>query len=152
MIIDAAKNIHLRKQATKLLLFYTDQAEGFSPVLALICARTGISKNKVSEIRKKLVQRGLICYDREFHKIYISWNRLQAFAMLEKPLLLTRGKHTFYPFEPELQTPKRKKHKRHAEQHRLLPVPLTLEQKRQLEILEAMPPDVYREMISIRTE
>ena len=53
MIKDAARNIHLRTQATNLLLFYADQANHFTPALKLIEREMGIASNKVSEVRQR---------------------------------------------------------------------------------------------------
>lgn len=52
MIEDAARNIHLRRQAAALLLFYAKQADHFTPALKLIERETGIARNKVSEVRR----------------------------------------------------------------------------------------------------
>lgn len=58
--------------------------------------RTGIAKNLVSQIRKELVDHGLIAYDQE--RITIDWDRMQIFAALEKPLP-KHGKHTYAPVD-----------------------------------------------------
>lgn len=96
MIRDAAKNIHLRQQSTDLILCYASHADNFRPALKLITAQTGIPENKVSEIRKRLVSHGLIAYDHQGEIIRIDWHRIRAFALLEKPLRLPRGKRYFF--------------------------------------------------------
>ena len=100
MIDDCARNIHLRKQATALLKFYAGHLDGFRPALALIEKGTGIPAVKISPVRQILVNHGLIAYNREKRYIYIAWNRIRAFAILEEPLRITRGKCTFFPVEP----------------------------------------------------
>ena len=142
----AAVNIHLRQQATRLLLLYAGQAEGFRPALAFIEANAKIPKNKVSEIRRILIERGLICYDRQSCIIYISWIRIQAFSLLERPLLLSRGKYVFFPFKVDKYIDDYKPDK-YKTQHRLVPVPLTLEQCRQLHILEEMSQETFTDII-----
>jgi hypothetical protein len=98
MIQDCARNIHMRAHATCLLTYYANQADGFSPALALICRETGLSINKVHELRQQLISYGLINYSKEEKFIYISWSRIRAYAILEKPLRLTRDKCVFIPF------------------------------------------------------
>ena len=104
MINDCATNIHLRPNATLLLQFYADQANGFTPSLGLINRSTGLAPNKIFELRQQLVNYGLINYSSEKHFIHIGWSRIKAYAMLEQPLRLTRGQCTFFPFteEPKL--------------------------------------------------
>ena len=75
-------------------MIYADSAEGFRPALKLIEDRTGITQNKVSEIRKELVDHGLIAYDQK--TIIIDWERMQTFAALNKPLP-KHGQHTYAP-------------------------------------------------------
>ena len=97
MILDAARNIHLRKQATELLLFYADQANGFRPALKLIGKKTGLPTQDISKIRKRLIDRGLIAY-KPGNYIMLDWQRIRIFAALEKPLTLPRSKaYTFSP-------------------------------------------------------
>lgn len=98
MIQDCARNIHMRAHATCLLTYYANQANGFSPALALICRETGLSINRVQEVRGQLISYGLINYSKEEKFIYIAWSRIRSYAMLEKPLRLTRGKCFFLPF------------------------------------------------------
>ena len=98
MIFDCAKNVHLREHATRLLLFYANQANGFSPALAFISRETGLSIYRVYELRQQLVNYGLIGYSNEKNYIHIAWNRIKAFALLEKPLRVTRNKCVFSPF------------------------------------------------------
>ena len=105
MIMDAAQNIHLRRQATKLLLFYADQNNGFRPALKLIKRKTGIPENKVSEVRKRLIDRGLIAYEPEDF-IMLDWQRIRTFAALEKPLRLPKNGNCFFaPVKPYLKEP-----------------------------------------------
>ena len=96
MVKDCAKNIHLRKQSTALLQYYANQANHFRPALATVEKETGIPANKVSEIRQIQVKRGLIAYNNEHGFIYIGWDRIRAFAMLEMPLRLPRGNRYFF--------------------------------------------------------
>lgn len=98
MIFDCARNIHLREHATRLLLFYANQANGFSPALTLISRETGLSMNKIQELRQQLINYGLINYSNERRFIHIGWSRIRAFALLESPLRLTRNKCVFYSF------------------------------------------------------
>ena len=53
MIKDAARNIHLRTQATNLLLFYADQMNHFTPALELIERQTGIGAQDVWKVRHR---------------------------------------------------------------------------------------------------
>ena len=53
MIDDCTRNIHLRKQAAALLMYYAEQANHFRPALATVEKATGIPQNKVSDVRKR---------------------------------------------------------------------------------------------------
>lgn len=100
MIQDAAHNLHLREQTKRLLLFYADQTNGFRPALKLIEQKTGIAGNKVAEIRRRLVDRGLIAYEPEDY-VAVDWRRIKTFAALEKPLRLpSSGNYFFAPARP----------------------------------------------------
>ena len=55
---------------------------------------TGIRFNKGSEIRKELIEHGLIALTDE--QIIIDWERVKIFASLDKPLP-KHGKHTYAP-------------------------------------------------------
>lgn len=55
---------------------------------------TGIRFNKVSEIRKELIEHGLIALTDE--QIIIDWERVKIFASLDKPLP-KHGRHTYAP-------------------------------------------------------
>lgn len=58
---------------------------------------TGIKENKVSEIRKQLVNHGLITY--ENNSITIDWKRIQTFAALQTPLP-KHGSNRYAPANP----------------------------------------------------
>lgn len=45
-----------------------------------------------------MIDRSLINYDKHRKFILIAWNRIRAFAMLDRPLRLTRNKYAFYPY------------------------------------------------------
>lgn len=58
---------------------------------------TGIAKNLVSQIRKQLVDHGLIAYDHD--SITLDWKRIQTFAALQTPLP-KHGKNRYAPANP----------------------------------------------------
>lgn len=78
-------------------MLYADSAEGFRPALKYVEDMTGISRNKVSEIRKELVDHGLIAYGQE--TIIIDWEHMRIFAALNEPLP-KQGKHAYAPVKP----------------------------------------------------
>ena len=82
MIQDAANNIHMRKQATALLECYASHANTFRPAAKVITRQTGIAANKISEIRKNLVEYGLIAYRDYPGFVYIDWRRIRTYAQL----------------------------------------------------------------------
>lgn len=86
LAIAAANNVRLSARATKLLLYYCNQANGFAPALKLIERDTGIAPNKVSEIRHDLVRKSLIAYQQQAlrGKIVIDWLHLSAFALMDR--------------------------------------------------------------------
>lgn len=96
MIRDAAKNIHIRNQATALLECYASHATGFRPAAELITQQTGIAANKISEVRKKLVDYGLIAYKNDPGFIFINWQRISTYALLPEPLKLHQYKNYFF--------------------------------------------------------
>ena len=85
------RNLHLRSQATKLLCFYADQKDGFTPALKLIAKKTFIPENKIYEVRQRLADRGLICYKPEL-AVVLNWNRITTFAALTKPITIPDAK------------------------------------------------------------
>ena len=102
MIDDAAMNIHIRNQAVRLLKFYAQHKNGFRPALSLIEKTTGIASNKVSEIRKRLVKKGLIAYTGD--KIYIDWKHIRIYAGLDKPIRMPqKGTCYFAPANKQLK-------------------------------------------------
>ena len=102
MIQDAARNIHLRSQTEALLQCYAGHADHFRPSMELITRATGIPTNKISQVRKRLVDKGLISFDRQREIILIDWRRIRIFAALEKPLRLPNsGNYYFAPVRRE---------------------------------------------------
>ena len=126
MIDDAAMNIHIRNQAVRLLKFYAQHKNGFRPALSLIEKATGIAANKVSEVRKRLVKKGLIAYTGD--KIYIDWNHIRIYAGLNKPIRIPqKGNCYFAPAEEHLKNSGRR-----------YPSKNTRQQKRQLSELSSI--------------
>ena len=82
MIRDAARNIHMRKQAVALLEFYASHVNGFRPAAKFITAQTGIPANKIYEVRQRLVDYGLIAYRSYAGFVYIDWHRIRTYAAL----------------------------------------------------------------------
>ena len=82
MIEDASRNIHLRRQAKTLLLFYANRSNSFRPSLKFIEQETGIPENKVSSVRKILDEHGLVAYHNYPGFIYIAWGNIRAYALL----------------------------------------------------------------------
>lgn len=149
MIDDCARNIHLRKQATALLKFYAGYLDGFRPALAFIEKRTGIPAVKISPVRQILVNHGLIAYNRERRYIYIAWNRIRAFAILEEPLRITRGKCTFFPVEPKsAHIVKDRTIGKIGRKYRITtPRELTDEEKKRFSILDSMTEREYSDIV-----
>ena len=79
----AARNVRLSGRATKLLLFYAAQANGFRPALKLIQNSTGIRANLISQVRKQLSEHNVIKYSSAAKKICICWDALSAYALME---------------------------------------------------------------------
>ena len=89
---DAANNVHLRKQATALLECYACHTNGFRPAAKLIERETGIARQDISKVRKRLVTHGLIAYHDPPGFIFIDWERIRVFASKMKPLQLQQFK------------------------------------------------------------
>lgn len=87
MVEAASNNIRLSKRAAALLRCYCDQKDGFYPSTGFIEEKTGIRKNKVSEIRRELINHGVLAYVPE-KSTTIRWDAIRAFSMIN----LTSGK------------------------------------------------------------
>ena len=92
-----ARNIHLREQSIVLLKYYASQANGFKPAGKTVEEKTGIPKNKISEVRKRLVNHGLVDYQSNPGIICICWQNIKTLADLTEPLRLPQDK-TKYKF------------------------------------------------------
>ena len=77
-----------------LWLLLEDCREGFRPALKYVEDRTGIKANKISEIRKELIDHGMIALTKDM--LLIDWERVKVFASLEKPLP-KHGRLTYAP-------------------------------------------------------
>ena len=62
-------------------MFYCDQKDGFRPSTGLIEKKTGIRRNKVSEIRGELIKHGVITYVPGI-RTTICWDTIRAFSMI----------------------------------------------------------------------
>lgn len=80
MVRDAASAVRLSGRAERLLQFYCSRSNHFTPALGLIAQETGIAKNKISEIRRELINHNMIAYTS--WKIVIEWQHIQAFALM----------------------------------------------------------------------
>ena len=56
MVSDAISNVPIGDRAKRLFMFYENRSDGFRPALAFVEKETGIPANKVSEIRKEIVE------------------------------------------------------------------------------------------------
>lgn len=90
MAATAARNVRLSKRGTRLLMYYENCITGFRPSCRYVEMRTNIPANKVSEIRKELVMRGMVGY--EDNKIIFDWQRMRIYTGLAQPLP-KRGVH-----------------------------------------------------------
>lgn len=82
LIDEMAEKTYMPKRQVRLLKYYAGRTNGFRPSLALIEKETGISANKVSEVRLELVLHGVLSYGRENPVILIHWNRIMALASI----------------------------------------------------------------------
>ena len=89
--------MRLSGQAQRLLLFYADQAEGFTPSLEWIHQNTGLDRKDISKIRRQLTDNGFIRYEQN-KVIELDWNRVRLYATLDKKMLPTkRGRAQIAP-------------------------------------------------------
>lgn len=84
MAKDAAYNLHLSSAEAKLLSYYADCATGFRPARAEINKRTGIQLGTISGARLGLARHGIIAYDKGKNQVTLYWERIRAFAMMDK--------------------------------------------------------------------
>ena len=71
-----------------MLLYYADQAEGFTPAKLTIHNATGIPETRIKNVRNNLQDMNLIEYvfNDHFHYIFINWTVIRGYALLDKPL------------------------------------------------------------------
>ena len=79
----ACDNLHISGQARRLLAFYADQADGFTPALELIHKKTGLDRKDFSKIRKLLVDNGFIRYEPN-KVIDLDWDRIRLYSTFDK--------------------------------------------------------------------
>lgn len=72
-IAQAAINAVLSKQGATLMNYYMSESDGFAPAANTIHAYTGITKNHLSSVRKELIEKGFITFDRSANEITINW-------------------------------------------------------------------------------
>lgn len=78
---DCSKALHMGKGEAALLKYYASCSDGFSPAVATICSKTGISRRRVFYDRDKLCDHGVTAI--ENNKLFIDWNRIRVFASLD---------------------------------------------------------------------
>ncbi len=97
MIETACNNLRLSGQAKRLMTFYADQADGFTPSLEWIHQNTGLNGKDISKIRQQLVDNCFIHYEAN-RAIELDWDRIRLYATLDKEMLPTkRGKAFIAP-------------------------------------------------------
>lgn len=71
-----------------MLLYYADQAEGFTPARLTIHNATGIPETRIKNVRNNLQDMNLIEYvfNDYFHYIFVNWTVIRGYALLDKPL------------------------------------------------------------------
>ena len=91
IVTAAAENMHLTDYATRLLLCYANQANGFRPALRFISRETGIHVKTISRRRKELHEMGFILYSSD--AILIDWNRIRLYSTLDPELTNKRRRN-----------------------------------------------------------
>ena len=78
--LKACCTLKLPKRERNLFLYYESCSTGFKPALSLVEKKTEIAANKISEIRKRLHDKCLICYDRDKKVLTIQWEVIASYA------------------------------------------------------------------------
>lgn len=93
LVRDVSRSLHLKPNQTALLLFYCHHMQGFCPSEAMIAEAIGCTGRWVRKLRQQLADRGVIGVDD--YAVYIDWNRLRQYAMLDP--VMTLGRATALP-------------------------------------------------------
>lgn len=102
MIDDCAANLRLSGAEHRLLRFYGGCGSGFAPALAKISGDTGLAVNKISEIRARLLNRGLLKSGGEV--LAPDWFRIRAFAMMDRQSKRAALRATYIPVKDDRVT------------------------------------------------
>ena len=78
--------MHISGQARRLLEFYADQAEGFTPALELIHKKTGLDRKDISKLRKQLTDNGFARYEQN-KVIELDWDRIRLYSTFDKDMV-----------------------------------------------------------------
>ncbi len=78
--LKACTILRLPKRERNLFLYYESCSTGFKPALSLVEKKTEIAANKISEIRKRLHDKCLICYNREKKVLTIRWDVIASYS------------------------------------------------------------------------
>ena len=81
----ACDQMRLSPRERKLFLYFVSCKTGFRPALKQIQKETGISSNKVSEIRSKLHNKCLVKYNRDRRTIKILWKAVEHYSLGKFP-------------------------------------------------------------------
>ena len=93
LVSDVSRSIHLKANQSALLLFYCQRTQGFRPSETMIADAVGCSGRWVRRLRQQLADRGVIGFDP--YAVYIDWDRLRQYAMLDP--VMTLGRATALP-------------------------------------------------------
>lgn len=106
-------NIHITGKMKALLRYYAEQDNGWSPILKVIEAETGVPQNQVFDVRARIADKGVLEYRSGKHGnagiIIIDWQRITIYAALTEPIRLSQADRKahresgYNPFKPKGQ-------------------------------------------------
>lgn len=150
MAADACKNVRLSKRGTALFVFYASCSRGFRPALSVIQAETLINRKHIPNVRSELISKGMIGYGAEFGNcIYIDWQRIKTFAMLECPLQYNKAipQQFFSPVKKARAVSSRTIGELGKEYIVHNPRPLTTQESKFFDMVDKMTEREYEEMV-----
>ena len=162
LIERCCQNVHVSGALKRLLDYYAETANQWSPALKTISKETRIAANKIYELRAMLADKGLLQYERgrwgNQGYVIIDWPHIKIFAALTGPIKTSQADRRahkasgYNPYRPPDQAdiPSRRLRVKDMPEYKTLkvnnPIPLTKAQADALDVLERLPVAEYEAM------
>lgn len=92
----AARNLYLTWEVERVMLYYSQCANGFRPSRELIAKEAHVPFAHVLSDRKVLMEMGFISYNPTANTVKVNWDRIKLYATLDKRLTKAKKKENIY--------------------------------------------------------